>query len=169
MLEAAVESSSEENTQEKDFEDWQQCTDVGTGQHYYFNPKTQSTQWELPSGLNVHIIPTSENKVIQTEAFPPLVQSRVDPSNAFVTTIATGSTYVETATTCGFTDALLLTNNADANSEVSNGWQQYVDPDSKRSYYYNTFTEERQWEPPADHIALSGPPSATDRYIYYSY
>lgn len=195
-VEATVESLSEENTQETEYDDWQQCTEVGTGQHYYFNPKTQITQWELPMGKNTRIIPISESNIIQTEVVTPLVQSRIDPRNAFATAIAQGKTPAEAATIAATVAkgpnvkqhtvpnikvynpnvggdaaaaaAWALTSNAtvkDTNSVASNGWEQCVDPDSKRLYYYNTLTQERQWEPPADHIA-SILPSATDRYIY---
>jgi hypothetical protein len=206
-----------------EYEDWEECLDVTLGLHYYFNPQTNVTQWEMPIGDHQRIIkPTppasssTDNAVHQaTQLVQPQHQQQqviAQPRNAYAKAIAEGKSPMEAAaiaaaiataignnkstlqigtsaaalfstTTTGggvrqntgtiparalsqdndeALAAWALTANAQEASNVggssggwnnNNGWQQSLDPDSKRPYYFNPQTNESQWEPPSDHIA----------------
>lgn len=141
-----------ENTAPVTAGSWTKYIDVASGKPYYNNAVTGITQWEQPAGYResagVASAVSAEYQThlvrVQTERLSRVTQQALDP---------TGSLSKLNAILSGIGGSAADLGDADGEDDktVSRGkpeWQQHVDPQTQRYYYYNTVTGVTQWTKP---------------------
>ncbi|KAG1703147.1 hypothetical protein DVH05_008059 [Phytophthora capsici] len=140
---------------------WVKYMDAATNKPYYYNPRTEKTQWEEPEGFDASAaaVPAAPpvsaeyqahlNRV-QSERLARVTQQVLDPSgnlsklNAILSGI--DSSAPSTAVSGSKEDA----------PRVSKAeWQQHIDAQTQRYYYHNVVTGVTQWNKP-DAAIVSG-------------
>ena len=118
---------------------WIEETDPSTGEMYYYNTTTNETSWERP----VNRVAGSHDTQIAVDKTEDINPSRD-----------------ETPTEDGSVDA---NKSATTAEPLPLGWEEVIDPNTQKPYYYNSNTDETSWSRPtksqSSTIGLSEPTS----------
>ncbi|KAF0693395.1 Aste57867_15648 [Aphanomyces stellatus] len=123
-----------------------------TNTPYYFNTKTQATQWDAPpEDAVVHDAPTTASTAQETVTGSAKYQEWLNKAT-HAPAAKTASVAANAADPVHRLNSIL--GGGGGTSETFR-WQQHYDTKTQRYYYYDTETGETQWEPPAEGAAIS--------------
>eukprot|EP00948_MAST-09A_sp_MAST-9A-sp1_P003634 g3634.t1 len=120
---------------------WVECYDPDSGHYYYYNVDTHESVWDKPEEFVPGLEDDEINAVLKIQC---MFRAKVARRKAEAR---------RTADQLGDVLGKTLGNSVGATTvteEMKNKWIESYDPDSGHYYYYNTITQESQWEKPID-------------------
>lgn len=105
-------------------ENWEMYFDSDANAPFYYNTSTQESRWEPPADWNAV---TSKGNIVITSPTPSESESN----------------FLNSPNQVG-----MQSGQTDAQAIYDDNWVSYFDEETKTNYYYNTVTQESQWELP---------------------
>ncbi|GBG32417.1 Hypothetical Protein FCC1311_086422 [Hondaea fermentalgiana] len=136
---AASQETDLESVQENVAGEWIELFDPATGRNYYFNSKTQASQWDKPASFHKFSLEDIGQKLM-----PPEVRAAVLVQNTWRAKVARRVLRKQRGLKLGAASP------KEGNDIGSSPWQVLTDPQTGFDYFYNTETQEVTWDAPQD-------------------
>lgn len=117
--------------------EWVEYVDPTTSKPYYYNVLSKLTQWEKPETL---MTPTPPCSCAKSNEDLPTAKSTIQEATPTYSEGTSSELQNDLHAVLGTTPA--------AAPDISFGWVEYLDPNSKLPYYYNVILKITQWEKP---------------------